>query len=377
MIIQSSSSTIEISENRLTVAILGAGRFGRALCNRLRSNAVMVRSGTWRPTTNQYSFQDAVIGADVVVLALPKSSHLQVARLILPFLSTDAIVVDTSNHALYSSFQKNVSIAENLQNLLPGVSVAKAFNTLSADILMDRKRTPSVLIASESPKSAEVLAKICYSARLIPVHIGGLSSARLLERIPHKLFPKWQSSFILSCIIMSWWVFYITIVSYMGRNSNGIAHRSWNQWPLDTFNRATAETAMTLFSLTFLPVPVAGMIHLVRGSTSKPFGSFFGGWLDMRKELGITSICFASLHVAAGTIINSQRSSDTFGGGVCAVLGIISFALFALLASCNSNSVNEHMSWREFRVIFSYVGASGFMFGILHQGMYVYRSKDD
>ncbi len=40
---------------------------------------------------------------------------------------------------------------------------------------------------------------------------------------------------------------------------------------------ATANASMTLFALTFLPGTVAGIIQLVRGSASKPFGSLFGG----------------------------------------------------------------------------------------------------
>ncbi len=108
------------------------------------------------------------------------------------------------------------------------------------------------------------------------------------------MFPKWRSSIYVSIIVFAWWLAYATLTSYVirrkGRTPGTTRTTPWAKYPLREFMACTGETCMTLFALTFLPGPIAGIMQLVRGSASKPFGRFMGGWLDMRKEFGLSCI---------------------------------------------------------------------------------------
>lgn len=371
-----------VSTQTTAVAVLGTGLYGRALAARLRSRpAFNVRVGSRSNQEGTMSPAQAVAGAQVVFLAVPAHAHEAVMAAVGPHMERGAVLVDMSNHALSTPppAQGLGSLAERLRTFVPPhVSVVKAFNTLSSYHVEPTgvcKTLPLVHIAADDLAAVDTLSRVVADMGFVAVHHGPLSSAGELERSSHGLFPTWRSSFYLSTLVLSWWILYITLSGYVfrridTRKPGQLSKVKWDKYPQRVFMASTAQTAMTLFALTFLPGPIASIVQIVRGNASKPFGRKFGAWLDMRKELGVTAFFFASLHACIGAISGSHLN-DGWKGGMYFVLGTISYALFALLAISSTRSVSDHMSWAEFRAVFSWVGVGALVLGVAHQGMYV------
>ncbi len=89
----------------------------------------------------------------------------------------------------------------------------------------------------------------------------------------------------------------------------------------------------------------------------------------MRKELGVVAFFFASLHACAGAVSGSHKD-DGWKGGLYFVFGILSYGLFAVLAISSSRSVSDHMSWAEFRAVFSWMGVAALVAGVTHQALW-------
>lgn len=309
--------TVMNLSNAPTVAILGTGMYGRALETLLRESAGLdVRVGSRTPTGDQMTSYAAVEGASIVFLAVPPNVHESVINKIGSSLRSDALLVDISNHPLCAPPPQNAptSIAEKLQLMVPvGVRVAKAFNTLSSYALEDTRRSHIVRIACDDVDAVDKLSLVCARAGLTPVYEGKLNDARHLEKIPHRLFPTWRFPVIVSVVVLAWWILYNTLAGFviLGGTDPTTPSREWRKWPLETFMSATGEASMTMFALTFIPGPVAGLVQLFRKSASKPLGKFFGTWLDARKELGLAAFFYASWHTIAGAVMRSHLRNDS------------------------------------------------------------------
>jgi len=313
----SKETVVNLANSPGSVAILGTGMYGRALETLLRKSAGLdVRVGSRTPTGDQVTSTAAVEDASIVFLAVPPNAHGSVLDTIGSKLRTGTILVDISNHPLSAPPPKNAqtSISEKLQAMAPaGVHVAKAFNTLSSYALDDTRRSHVVRIACDDMDAVDKLSAVCARAGLTPVYEGKLSEARQLEKIPHRLFPTWRLAIIVSVVVLAWWYLYNTLASFvfLGGRDPTTPSREWRKWPLETFMSATGEASMTMFALTFIPGPVAGIVQLFRKSASKPFGKFFGTWLDARKELGLAAFFLGSWHAIAGTVSRSHLNPDS------------------------------------------------------------------
>jgi len=274
------------------------------------------------PNRDQMSSAAAVEGASIVFLAVPPNVHRTLLSTIGSSLRPDTILVDISNHPLSAPPPRNTptSIAEKLREIVPtGVHVAKAFNTLSSYSLEDTRRSHIVRIACDDMDAVDKLSLVCARAGLTPVYEGKLSNARHLEKLPHRLFPTWHFPIIVSTVVLAWWYLYNTLAGFviLGGRDPTTASREWRKWPLETFMSATGEASMTMFALTFIPGPVAGLVQLFRKSASKPFGKFFGTWLDARKELGLVAFFFASWHAIAGAVVRAHLNPETSNWKEC------------------------------------------------------------
>lgn len=320
----------------LNIALLGTGLFGRSLASYISTHApqhsliVASRSSSTTPAA-------AASSADVVILAVPAAAHASVLHSIAASLQPTTILVDVSNFPLrvLPHRQKTESPAVKLARDVPdGVRVVKAFNTLSAQLLSSRaaKDTPVPFAADENAVSdtAAFISSLGFSPR----HYGPLSTAASeLEALPHAMFPSLHGPVILAMIVWAWWMLYSLLTSYVIHGSRGEPSRPWDKAPLSVLMASTAETAMTLFAVTFLAGPLARLVQLARGSVSKPFGKLFSMWLDARKELGLVAFAFVSAHGIAGAI-GASHLEDGWKGQLYFVFGIV-YVYLAFLA-CGS-----------------------------------------
>ncbi|MEO7664187.1 MAG: NADPH-dependent F420 reductase, partial [Candidatus Limnocylindrales bacterium] len=135
------------------------------------------------------SSNDAVRGADVIVLAVPYASAGSVADEIAT-AARGKVVVDATNplNADYSglSTEGGPSGAERIAAKLDGAFVVKAFNTLFASIQADPGAGGQIvdgLLAGDDAASKSTVAELERSIGLRPVDAGSLQGARQLEAL--------------------------------------------------------------------------------------------------------------------------------------------------------------------------------------------------
>lgn len=309
----------------LNIALLGTGLFGRSLASHISSYAPQ-HSLTVASRSSSTTPAEAASSADIVILAVPAAAHASVLHSIAANLRPRTIVVDVSNFSLrvLPHRKKSESPAVKLARDVPeGVRVVKAFNTLSAQLLSSRAAKDSPVPFAADENAVSETAAFISSLGFSPRHFGPLATAASeLEALPHTLFPSLRGPVILSMIVWAWWILYSLFSSYIIHGSDGEPSRPWEKAPLSVLMASTAETAMTLFAVTFLAGPLARLVQLARGSVSKPFGKLFSKWLDARKELGLVAFVFVSAHGIAGAISKSHLD-DGWQGSLYFVFGIV------------------------------------------------------
>jgi predicted dinucleotide-binding enzyme len=200
----------------MQIAIIGAGNVGRALATSLtraghevtisaahpeRAREAASQTGATAAATNA----DATKGAQLVVLAVPAAALDQIAGELDHDLD-GKVVVDVSNRPTPSADGPATSIAEELQEKVPGAKVVKAFNTLFAS----RQADPTVsgipadaFVAGDDAKAKQAVLEVVESAGFRPVDAGSLVSARTLEGMAWLNIQRnldggtWQDAWVL------------------------------------------------------------------------------------------------------------------------------------------------------------------------------------
>jgi len=137
------------------------------------------------------SQNDAVKGADIVVLAVPGTVAEQVAKSLGDL--SGKIILDPTNRVDRSSqdgyFDYGVpsgSNAELVQAAQPGAKVVKAFNTLNVGQMVDPETAGgpiSIPIVGDDAAAKATIAELVKGMGLEPVDIGPLRFARVLEEM--------------------------------------------------------------------------------------------------------------------------------------------------------------------------------------------------
>jgi len=205
------------------VAVLGLGKFGKALVTRLADATYPVVVGTRNPEAERVTafiqnetaraspmtgpmvamtYADAVEAADIVFVALPSfSTDEEASRLADTIGLTRAagkIVVDATNplereggfengtwRLVYGSSAEPWSGGEALQRVMPESRIVKAFNVIWDRIMLD----PSVVgfgrhtiwIAGNDEAAKRVVAEIICRMYYEPVDVGRIERSRNLE----------------------------------------------------------------------------------------------------------------------------------------------------------------------------------------------------
>ncbi len=204
----------------MRIAIIGAGNVGAGLAGAATTAGHDVVLAATHPASAQetaartgataaISNAEAVVGADLVVFAVPGSVVAGIAPELAEALA-GKIVVDATNplNETYTGLTTaGVSAAELLQQQLPGATVVKSLNTVFAS----RYPTPTedgqpldALIAGDDADAKATVAKLVESIGFRSVDAGGLRMARALEEIAFLNISlnagngwTWQSAFQL------------------------------------------------------------------------------------------------------------------------------------------------------------------------------------
>lgn len=181
-------------DGKMKTAIIGLGNMGKGLASRLAGKTDLVLAGRDLDAAKAFaaglknvkaaSVKDAIVAADIVVLATSYGAALELAA--LPELN-GKIVVDISNPVKPDfsglTLGHDTSAAEQIQSIAKDARVVKAFNTIFAGLFSQSAastRDVPVFLAGEDAAVAEVAALV-EAAGFTVEKTGSLDAARLLE----------------------------------------------------------------------------------------------------------------------------------------------------------------------------------------------------
>jgi hypothetical protein len=184
-----------------TIAVIGTGQVGSALGQRFAElghrvvygsrdperadvQRLVAATGAGAMATTQ---GDAVRGAEIVVLALPWEVVEEVTRELGDL--SGVIVIDPTNPRTTAAdglrdYAFDGSNAERVQTLAQGAHVVKAFNTLGAETMLDPDTAGgpvTVPLVGDDAGAKAVIAKLIEGIGLVPLDLGPLRYARILE----------------------------------------------------------------------------------------------------------------------------------------------------------------------------------------------------
>jgi predicted dinucleotide-binding enzyme len=187
----------------LTTAIIGVGNLGRTVARHLVGGAEPVvlaaadeghakaLADELGPHASAASVEDAIAGADVVVLAtwVDQTRELVPAR---TRLFEDKVVVDPSNPIgfdengqMFRTLPQGESAGSVIAGLLPdSAHYVKAFGTLGADQLAtSANREPRVVLfyATDDDAAEATAQRLIRAAGFEPLKVGGVSDAGRIE----------------------------------------------------------------------------------------------------------------------------------------------------------------------------------------------------
>jgi predicted dinucleotide-binding enzyme len=189
----------------MRVGVLGTGDVGRALGSAFVTLGHEVRMGArearnekaaaWAkaagPTASAGTFADAAAFGELVVFATLGVANEQIVKAAGPDPFAGKVVIDATNPLDFSGgMPPTLAIAgsdsggEQLQRLLPGAQVVKAFNTVGNALMFRPDLSggpPDMFICGDSDDAKRTVAALLDAFGWGVVDVGGIESSRYLE----------------------------------------------------------------------------------------------------------------------------------------------------------------------------------------------------
>ncbi|MGL6208985.1 MAG: NADPH-dependent F420 reductase [Paracoccaceae bacterium] len=173
----------------MRIAVIGTGNVGRAIGGGWTRVGHAVTYGSRTPEGGDQALPtNAVIGADVVAIALPWGAAEATIRGLGPL--TGQIVIDCMNplgmgpDGLGLLLGHTTSGAETVQSWLPQARVIKTLNQVGAEVTADTTGFPTppvMFMAGDDPAAKATVATLLTDLGFEALDAGPLSKARLLE----------------------------------------------------------------------------------------------------------------------------------------------------------------------------------------------------
>ena len=183
-----------------TIAIIGTGDVARALGPEFAAQGHTIVYGSRSPESDKArdlvaetggdasvrTQSESVIGADIVVLAVPGMLVGEITEGLGDL--SGKIIIDPTNplqrDGLRLSHGADTSNAEIIQDIAPDAHVVKAFNTLNWKTMIDPASSGgpvSIPLAGNNKSAKETVAAMVAGMDLEPIDVGGVESARWVE----------------------------------------------------------------------------------------------------------------------------------------------------------------------------------------------------
>ncbi|KAM4706115.1 metalloreductase STEAP4-like [Rhinophrynus dorsalis] len=374
----------DFTEKKDCICIFGSGDFGRSLGFKLLQSGFSVIFGSRNPTATSLlpkgvevmSHADAAKKCSIIFLAIHRDHYNFLTE--LTEVLEGKVLVDVSNNLKINQYPE--SNAEYLAQIVPGATVVKAFNTVSAWALQSGTLDASrqVFVCSNDSKAKQMIMDIVRGVGLTPQDHGSLLASKEVENYPLQLFPMWRLPLYI-CAGLTVLIFLyciITEVVYAAvTEGKDVSFRIAISIP----NKVFPIVSLILLALVYIPGVFAAIIQLHRGTKYRRFPDWLDRWMLCRKQLGLVALSYAFLHAIytlvipiryyvryriSSNIISQIRNNETstfvnmFAWRVDAyfALGILGFFFYVLLGITSLPSVSNAVNWREFRFVQSKLG---------------------
>ncbi|XP_060271038.1 metalloreductase STEAP2 isoform X3 [Ovis aries] len=275
--------------------------------------------------------------------------------------------------------------------------VVKGFNVISAWALQlgPKDASRQVYICSNNIQARQQVIELARQLNFIPVDLGSLSSAREIENLPLRLFTLWRGPVVVAISLATFFFLYSfvrDVIHPYARNQQSDFYKI----PIEIVNKTLPIVAITLLSLVYLAGLLAAAYQLYYGTKYRRFPPWLETWLQCRKQLGLLSFFFASVHVAYSlclpmrrserylflnmayqqvhaNIENSWNEEEVWRIEMYISFGIMSLGLLSLLAVTSIPSVSNALNWREFSFIQSTLGYVALLISTFHVLIYGWK----
>lgn len=246
------------------------------------------------------SFEDvsAFDTADCIILAIPSSALEDFVKSNFDRLQS-SILIDVTNPAPHESTLNNVLQKNGLQD--DRIRWVKAFNDNGAMDLLSQK--PS--------RKTEVPTTICgpdEDSVLVVKHFAGEGLGFNAKVVPYRqwdelarrqqdLGKEWLQASVILLVI------FILTEIYALLRYNVKKGYDWSHLPLQVTNKAVCWTAIYGFALTQLPGTITKLINIFRRDTLHDLHPILLFSLRIRKQLGVLSLYYLTVHVLMSLLI--------------------------------------------------------------------------
>lgn len=166
---------------------------------------------------------------------------------------------------------------------------------------------PQVYICSNNIQARQQVIELARQLNFIPIDLGSLSSAREIENLPLRLFTLWRGPVVVAVSLATFFFLYSfvrDVIHPYARNQQSDFYKI----PIEIVNKTLPIVAITLLSLVYLAGLLAAAYQLYYGTKYRRFPPWLETWLQCRKQLGLLSFFFASVHVAYSLCLPMRRS---------------------------------------------------------------------
>lgn len=181
-----------------TIAVIGTGNVAGALGTEFAAQGHDIVYGSREPDRDEVASlvertegnasattqMEAVVGADMVVLAVPGEVAEEVAANLGDL--SGKIIIDPTNRIERGDdgvfrYTMDTSNAELIQAAAPGSSVVKAFNALSFRTMMEPEGAVTIPLVGDDADAKARVAELVSGMGLEPMDVGPLSEADIIE----------------------------------------------------------------------------------------------------------------------------------------------------------------------------------------------------
>ncbi|XP_019388454.1 PREDICTED: metalloreductase STEAP1 isoform X1 [Crocodylus porosus] len=213
------------------------------------------------------------------------------------------------------------------------------------------------------------------------------------------LFPKWRLpvKIALALALLTFIYTFLRDVIYPFVTSN---ENAFYKIPILVINKVLPVVSITLLALVYLPGTLAAGFQLYYGTKYKQFPQWLDKWMLSRKQFGLLSFFFATMHACYSLCYPMRRSyrykllnwsyqqvkqnkenawieHDVWRMEIYISLGILGLAMLAILAVTSVPSISHSLTWREFHFIQTNMGYLALMLCTIHALVFAWNKWID